>query len=138
MSTLQEAKMTVAAKLINDMLAGLADWRGKTLADIRKVILEADPEITEEWKWKGAPVWSHSGIVCVANAFKDKIKLTFYHGSDLPDPAKLFNNGLNGKQWRTIDFFKNDKIKERELKNLVLAAVAFNLAKASPKAGVKK
>ena len=130
--------MAEASGLIDNMLAGLTDWRGKTLADIRRIIHEADPEIVEEWKWMGAPVWSHEGIVCVANAFKDKVKLTFSQGASIPDPDKLYNSGLEGKQWRTIDFFKDDKVRERELKNLVRAAVDFNLAKASTKAGTKK
>ena len=104
---------------IDKLIAELTDWRGKTFADIRRIILEADPEIVEEWKWMGTPVWSHGGIVCIANAFKDKVKLTFYEGASIADPDKLYNNGLEGKKWRTIDYFKDDKIKERELKDLV-------------------
>jgi hypothetical protein len=118
---------------IDQLIAELTDWRGKTFADIRRVILEADPEIVEEWKWRGAPVWSHGGIVCVANAFKDKVKLTFSEGANIPDPDKLYNNGLEGNKWRTIDFFKDDKIRERELRDLVRSAVAYNLAKKSKK-----
>jgi len=118
---------------IDRLIAGLTDWRGETFAGIRRIILEADPEIVEEWKWRGAPVWSHGGIVCVANAFKEKVKLTFYEGASIPDPDKLYNNGLDGKKWRTIDYFKDDKIKERELKDLVRSAVAHNLAKKSTK-----
>ena len=118
---------------IDKLIATLTDWRGKTFADIRKIILEADPEIVEEWKWMGTPVWSHGGIVCVANAFKDKVKLTFYEGASIADPDKLYNNGLEGKKWRTIDYFKDDKIKERELNDLVRSAVAHNLAKKSTK-----
>lgn len=118
---------------INKLIARLTDWRGKTFAGIRRVILEADPEMVEEWKWMGTPVWSHGGIVCIANAFKNKVKLTFYEGASIADPDKLFNNGLLGKKWRTIDYFKDDKIKERELKNLVRSAVAYNLAKKSIK-----
>jgi hypothetical protein len=114
---------------IDKLIAELTDWRGKTFADIRRIILEADPEIVEEWKWMGTPVWSHGGIVCIANAFKDKVKLTFYEGASIADPDKLYNNGLEGKKWRTIDYFKDDKIKERELKDLVRSAVAHNLAK---------
>ena len=114
---------------IDKLIAELTDWRGKTFADIRRIILEADPEIVEEWKWMGTPVWSHGGIVCIANAFKDKVKLTFYEGASITDPDKLYNNGLEGKKWRTIDYFKDDKIKERELKDLVRSAVAHNLAK---------
>ena len=116
---------------IDKLIAELTDWRGKTLADIRRIILEADPEIVEEWKWMGTPVWSHGGIVCIANAFKDKVKLTFYEGASIADPDKLYNNGLEGKKWRTIDYFKDDKIKERALKDLVRSAVAHNLAKKS-------
>lgn len=118
---------------IDQLIAGLNDWRGKTFADIRRIILEADPEIVEEWKWMGTPVWSHGGIVCTANAFKDKVKLTFYEGASIADPDKLYNNGLEGKKWRTIDYFKDDKIKERELKDLVRSAVVHNLAKKSTK-----
>jgi len=116
---------------IDKLIAELTDWRGKTFADIRRIILEADPEIVEEWKWMGTPVWSHGGIVCIANAFKDKVKLTFYEGASIADPDKLYNNGLEGKKWRAIDYFKDDKIKDRELKDLVRSAVAYNLAKKS-------
>jgi hypothetical protein len=118
---------------IDKLIAELTDWRGKTFADIRRIILEADPAIIEEWKWMGTPVWSHGGIVCIANAFKDKVKLTFYEGASIADPDKLYNNGLEGKKWRTIDYLKDDKIKERELKDLVRSAVAHNLAKKSTK-----
>jgi hypothetical protein len=127
-----------ASELIDNLVAGLTDWRGKTFADIRRIIREADPEIVEEWKWMGTPVWSHGGIVCIANAFKDKVKLTFYEGATIADPDNLYNNGLAGKKWRTIDYFKDDKIKERELKNLVRSAVDYNLAKVKTKAGAKK
>jgi len=118
---------------IDKLIAELTDWRGKTFADIRRIILEADPKIVEEWKWMGTPVWSHGGIVCIANAFKDKVKLTFYEGASIADPDKLYNNGLEGKKWRTIDYFKDDKIKERELKDLVRSAVTYNLAKKQQK-----
>jgi hypothetical protein len=118
---------------IDNLIAGLADWRGKTFADIRRIILAADPDIVEEWKWMGTPTWFHGGIICIVNAFKDKVKLTFYEGANIPDPGKLFNNGLTGKKWRTIDYFKEDKIKESELKNLVRSAVAYNLTKESTK-----
>ena len=118
---------------IDKLIAELTDWRGKTFADLRRIILQADPEIVEDWKWMGTPVWSHGGIVCIANPFKDKVKLTFYEGASIADPDKLYNNGLEGKKWRTIDYFKDDKIKERELKDLVRSAVAHNLAKKSTK-----
>jgi len=114
---------------IDELIAGLADWRGKTLASIRKSILEADREIIEEWKWMGSPVWSRDGMIAVGNAHKDKVKLTFSHGANLPDPDKLFNAGLGGNQWRAIDFFEGDKIHERALKNLVRAAVQYNQVK---------
>src|SRR5436305_3607741 len=108
---------------IDRLIAGLTDCRGKLLASIRTTILEADPEITEEWKWMGSPVWSRDGIIAVANAHKGKVKLTFDHGARLPDPDKLFNAGLEGNQRRAIDFLEGDKINERALKQLVQAAI---------------
>jgi len=119
---------------IDQLIAGLTDWRGKTLATIRKSILEADREIIEEWKWMGSPVWSHDGMIAVGNAHKDKVKLTFSHGASLPDPDKLFNAGLKGNAWRAIDLFEGDKINERVLKNLVRAAVVYNQLKLKKKA----
>ena len=126
-----------ASEQIDELIAGLTDWRGKMLANLRRIIREADPEIVEEWKWKGAPVFSDHGIVCVANAFKDKVKLTFYEGASLPDPNKLFNSGLEGKKWRTIDLYEGDKVNESSLKVLVRAGVDFNRAKAKPAAKKK-
>jgi len=119
---------------IDQLISGLTDWRGKTLASVRKCILEADPEIIEEWKWMGSPVWSRDGVVAVGNAHKDKVKLTFSHGADLPDPDKLFNAGLGGSQWRAIDLFEGDTIDERALKNLVHAAIEYNQIKFKLKA----
>jgi hypothetical protein len=119
---------------INELIAELTDWRGKTLASIRKSILEADREIIEEWKWMGSPVWSRDGMIAVGNAHKDKVKLTFSHGASLPDPDHLFNAGLKGNLWRAIDFFEGDKVKERALKNLVRAAVDYNQSKLKKKA----
>jgi hypothetical protein len=119
---------------IDQLIAGLTDWRGKTLASIRKSFLEADREIIEEWKWMGSPVWSRDGIIAVGNAHKDKVKLTFSHGASLPDPEKLFNAGLQGNAWRAIDFFEGDKINERALKNLVRAAIDYNQIKLKRKA----
>jgi hypothetical protein len=115
---------------IDEYIAGFADWRGTALANIRRIIHEADPKIVEEWKWRGTPVWSHDGMVCLAKAFKDKVKLTFYIGAHLADPDKLFNSELEGKQWRAIDIYKEDKIKENALKKLVQSAVDYNHAKA--------
>src|ERR1700739_2776718 len=125
---------------IDELIAKLPDWRGKTFASIRKSILEADREIIEEWKWMGSPVWSHDGIIAVANAHKGKVKLTFDHGASLPDPDELFNAGLEGNQRRAIDFFEGDKINERALKNLVRAAVDYNQIKLKKKtsAGTRK
>jgi hypothetical protein len=119
---------------IDRLIAELKDWRGKTLASIRKSILEADREIIEEWKWRGSPVWSRDGMIAVGNAHKEKVKLTFSHGASLPDPGKLFNAGLEGNMWRAIDFFDGDKIDERALKNLVRAAVDYNRTKKEKKA----
>ena len=119
---------------IDELIAGLTDWRGKTLASVRKTILEADREIIEEWKWMGSPVWSHDGMIAVGNAHKDKVKLTFAHGASLPDPDKLFNAGLEGNARRAIDFFEGDKIDERALKNLVRAAIDYNQTKSKKKA----
>ena len=119
---------------IDRLIAGLTDWRGKTLASIRKSILEADREIIEEWKWMGSPVWSRDGIIAVANAHKEKVKLTFAHGAKLPDPDKLFNAGLGGKVWRAIDLFEGDKISGRALKDLVRAAIDYNQLKLKRKA----
>jgi hypothetical protein len=119
---------------IDQLIAELTDWRGKTFVSIRKSILETDPEIIEEWKWMGSPVWSHDGIIAVANAHKGKVKVTFAHGAGLPDPDKLFNAGLEGNARRAIDFFEGDKINERALKNLVRAAVDYNQLKLKKKA----
>jgi len=123
-----------ASALIDQLIAKLSDWRGKTLAGIRKSILEADREIIEEWKWMGSPVWSRDGIIAVGNAHKDKVKLTFSHGAQLPDPDKLFNAGLQGNQWRAIDFLEGDEIDDRALKTLVRAAVDYNQIKLKKKA----
>ena len=114
---------------IDKLIAGLTDWRGKTFANLRRNILAADRGIIEEWKWMGSPVWSHDGIIAVANAHKDKVKITFSHGASLPDPDKLFNAGLGGNTWRAIDLFEGDKINERALKNLIRAAVDYNQIK---------
>ena len=119
---------------IDQLIAGLKDWRGNTFASIRKFILEADGEIVEEWKWMGSPVWYRHGIIAVANAHKGKVKLTFSYGASLADPDKLFNAGLEGNARRAIDFFEGDKINERALKNLVRAAIEYNESKLKKKA----
>ncbi|AOJ41521.1 hypothetical protein WJ23_26605 [Burkholderia lata] len=111
---------------IDALIAGIADWRGKTFADLRQTILDAQAGIVEEWKWMGSPVWSCDGMIAVANAHKGKVKLTFMHGAQLPDPDKLFNDGLDGNARRAIDFFEGDKIDKRALKHLVRAAIEYN------------
>ena len=122
---------------IDQLIAKLTDWRGKTLASVRKSILAADSEIVEDWKWMGSPVWSRDGMIAVGNAHKDKVKLTFSHGASLPDPDNLFNAGLDGKVWRAIDLFEGDKVNERALKNLVRAAIDHNQSKAKKKAAAR-
>ena len=119
---------------IDLMIEGLTDWRGKTLAIVRKTILGTDREIIEEWKWMGSPVWSRDGMIAVGNAHKDKVKLTFSNGASLADPDKLFNAGLDGNKWRAIDLFEGDKINERALKNLVRDAIDYNQSKLKKKA----
>jgi hypothetical protein len=126
---------------VDQLIAGLTDWRGKTFAGVRKCVLAADPEISEEWKWMGSPLWSRDGMIAVANAHKGKVKLTFAYGAHLPDPDQLFNAGLEGKARRAIDFLEGDKINEPALKNLVRAAIAYNQSNlkknAAPAARVK-
>ena len=112
--------------------AALKDWRGEALAKLRKIIHDADPDIVEELKWKGTPVFSHDGVVCLFKPFKDKVKLTFSEGAPLPDPEKLFNSMLEGNKWRAIDFFEGDEIKERALKELIRKAVAQNVRRKKP------
>jgi hypothetical protein len=119
---------------IDRLIARLPDWRGKTLGAIRKIILETDAEIIEEWKWMGSPVWSCDGIIAVGNAHKDKVKLTFSHGASLADPETVFNAGLDGKMWRAIDLFEGDQVNESALKILVRAAIEYNRSKLKKKA----
>ena len=122
-----------ASRRIDEKIAGLRDWRGERLADIRALIHEVDPEVVEEWKWMGSPVWSHEGMYAVANAHKDKVKLTFFHGAALPDPKKLFNAGRGGNMWRAIDFREGDMIDKIALKALLREAVAYNNTHSVPK-----
>ena len=119
---------------IDQLIDSLHDWRGKTLASVRKTILEADREIIEEWKWMGSPVWSRNGMIAVGNAHKDKVKLTFSNGASLLDPEKLFNAGLGGNKWRAVDLFEGDKLNGRALRNLVRAAIEYNQSKLKKKA----
>lgn len=119
---------------IDELIAKLTDWRGRTLAGVRKAILEADCEIVEEWKWMGSPVWSRDGMIAVGDAHKEKVKLTLSQGAKLADPDKLFNTGLDGNLRRAIDLFEGDKIDARALKSLVRAAIAYNQSKLKKKA----
>jgi hypothetical protein len=114
---------------IDQLIAGITDWRGKTFATVRKTILAADKEIIEEWKWMGSPVWYRDGMIAVANAHKDKVKLTFLYGAKLADPDKLFNAGLEGNARRAIDYLEGDKVNERALKNLIRTAIEYNQGK---------
>lgn len=112
---------------VDQLLAELTDWRGKTLAAVRRCVLEADPEIVEDWKYLGSPVWSREGTIAVGNAHKGKVKVTFAHGAQIKDPDKLFNNGFGGKEWRAIDFSEGDAVDKPALTKLVRAAIAYNL-----------
>jgi hypothetical protein len=122
-----------ASEQIDRLIAGITDWRGKTLASVRKTILAADQEIIEEWKWMGSPVWSRDGIVAVGNAHKGKVKLTFMYGAKLADLDKLFNAGFEGNERRAIDFFEGDKVNVSALKHLIRAAIEYNQTKKSKK-----
>jgi hypothetical protein len=127
-----DVETVTASELIDRLIANTPDWRGKTHTNLRKIIHDADPEIIEELKWMGAPVWSHAGIVCVGNVFKDRVQLIFVEGASLPDPAKVFNAGLGGNKRRMIDAYEGDKINEPALKALIRSAKDHNLAKAKP------
>jgi len=124
-----EDRDTPAATLIDRRIEELGDWRGATLARLRALVLEADPDMVEEWKWRGVPVWSHAGIVCTGETYKKAVKMTFAKGAALDDPARLFNASLEGNTRRAIDFHEGDTIDEEALKALIRAAVALNLAK---------
>jgi len=116
-----------ASALIDKRIKELGDWRGKTLASVRQLIKEADPEIVEEWKWMGTPAWSHNGIVCTGETYKSVVKMTFAKGASLSDPSKLFNSSLDGNVRRAIDIREDDRIDEAALKKLIHEAVALNL-----------
>jgi hypothetical protein len=116
-----------ASALIDERIKELGDWRGKMLAKVRGIIQAADSEMVEEWKWRGTPVWSHGGIVCTGETYKNAVKLTFAKGASLKDPARLFNSSLDGNVRRAIDFHEGDKVDAAALKNLIRAAVALNL-----------
>ena len=115
-----------ASKLIDQRIAELGDWRGETLSRMRKLIKEADPEVVEEWKWMGTPVWSHDGIICTGESYKSIVKLTFAKGASLKDPAKLFNSSLDGNVRRAIDIHEGEKVDASAFKALIRAAIALN------------
>ena len=138
--TAKRAPNSAASKSITKRIKELGDWRGKTLARVRELICDADPEIQEEWKWAkasspGTPVWSHDGIVCTGESYKQVVKLTFTRGAELPDPGKLFNSSLKGNTRRAIDIREGEKLSEAAFKKLIRSAVAVNAAarRASPK-----
>jgi hypothetical protein len=114
------------SQLIDARIKELSDWRGETLARVRILIKQADPEVVEEWKWRGVPVWSHAGIICTGETYKNGVKMTFAKGASLEDPSGLFNSSLEGNTRRAIDFHEGDKIDEKALKALIRAAVALN------------
>jgi len=117
------------SRLIDGRIKELGDWRGETLARVRALIKEADPEVVEEWKWRGVPVWEHDGIICTGETYKAVVKLTFAKGAALPDPARLFNSSLEGNVRRAIDIHEGGKIDEKALKALIRAAVAQNISR---------
>jgi len=116
------------SRLIDARIAELKDWRGETLARVRILIKQADPEVVEEWKWRGVPVWSHAGIICTGETYKTVVKMTFANGAALQDPSGLFNSSLEGNTRRAIDLHEGDKIDEKALKTLIHAAVALNVS----------
>jgi hypothetical protein len=125
--TKKAAPAESASALIDEKIKQLGDWRGKTLARVREIVHEADPEIVEEWKWMGTPVWSHAGIVCTGETYKNVVKMTFAKGASLKDRSSLFNSSLDGNVRRAIDIHEGDEIDETALKDLLRAAVALNL-----------
>ncbi|MEX3667158.1 DUF1801 domain-containing protein [Paraburkholderia phenoliruptrix] len=129
------AESQPASELIDQRIADLADWRGATLSRMRQLIHEADPDVTEEWKWMGTPVWSHDGILCTGESYKSVVKLTFLKGASLPDPAKLFNSSLDGNARRAIDIREGEELDGDAFKALIHAAIALNTSskKSKPK-----
>jgi hypothetical protein len=125
-SGLKEGQGDSASQLIDARIKELNDWRGETLARVRKLIKQAEPDVVEEWKWRGVPVWSHTGIICTGETYKNAVKLTFAKGASLEDPSGLFNSSLEGNTRRAIDLHEADKIDEKALKALIRAAVALN------------
>jgi hypothetical protein len=127
-----------ASGLIDAKIKELGDWRGEMLAKVRGIVREADPEIVEEWKWRGTPVWSHGGIVCTGETYKSVVKMTFAKGAALPDPSGLFNSSLEGNVRRAIDIREGERVDEAGLKELIRAAVGLNLAKGKAKSKTRR
>ena len=125
------------SQLIDARIKELSDWRGETLDRIRMLIRQADPEVVEEWKWRGVPVWSHAGMICTGETYKNVVKMTFAKGASLEDPSSLFNSSLEGNTRRAIDFHEGDKLNEKALKALIRAAVALNTASAALRPGTR-
>ena len=123
------------SQLIDARIKELSDWRGDTLARVRILIKQADPEVVEEWKWRGVPVWSHAGMICTGETYKNVVKITFAKGASLEDPSGLFNSSLEGNTRRAIDFHEGDEINEKALKALIRAALALNTSSASQRPG---
>jgi hypothetical protein len=121
-------KKSSPSQLIDERIEELGDWRGETLARIRDLVKQADPEVVEEWKWRGVPVWYHDGMVCTGETYKSAVKMTFAKGASLEDPSGLFNSSLEGNTRRAIDFHEGDEIDEKALKALIRAAVALNIS----------
>ncbi len=130
MKTSGSQKSKSPSQLIDARIKELADWRGKMLSRLRALVKEADPEVVEEWKWRGVPVWSHDGLICTGETYKSVVKMTFAKGAALKDPSGLFNSSLEGNTRRAIDFHEGEKIDEQALKTLVRAAVDLNKSKA--------
>jgi hypothetical protein len=128
---------TSPSRLIDARIKELSDWRGETLARVRILITQADPEVVEEWKWRGVPVWSHAGMICTGETYKNVVKMTFAKGASLEDPSGLFNSSLEGNTRRAIDFHEGDKIDEKALKALIRAAVALNTSSATQRPGTR-
>ncbi|PTR23113.1 DUF1801 domain-containing protein [Pseudomonas sp. GV085] len=125
----EKVETNEASALIDERIRELADWRGETLAHVRKIIRQADPQVIEEWKWRGVPVWSHAGIICTGETYKQVVKMTFAKGASLDDPSKLFNASLEGNTRRAIDIREGEQVDEAALKALIQAAMALNTSR---------
>ena len=130
MSKTGSQKAKSPSQMIDERIEELGDWRGKMLSQLRALIKEADPAVVEEWKWRGVPVWSHDGLICTGETYKNVVKMTFSKGASLEDPSGLFNSSLDGNTRRAIDFHEGEKIDQKALKGLIRAAVEFNSSRA--------